>query len=79
MSLYAIPSVDEINEQSDKPELTSQEDLGVQVASMLLEEVARGGVVDSTHQRSGFLVHGFSLFCFFGTCMLFLMIAHILL
>lgn len=28
----------------------SPEDLGVQAASMLLEEVAQGGVVDSTHQ-----------------------------
>jgi RNA 3'-terminal phosphate cyclase-like protein len=28
----------------------SPEDLGEQVASMLLEEVAQGGVVDSTHQ-----------------------------
>jgi len=46
----SYPSVDEINEESEKPELTSPEDLGVQAASMLLEEVAQGGVVDSTHQ-----------------------------
>ena len=45
----SYPSVDEINEKSEKPELTSQEDLGVEVASMLLEEVAQGGVIDSTH------------------------------
>jgi len=46
----SYPSVDEINEESEKPELMSPEDLGVQAASMLLEEVAQGGVVDSTHQ-----------------------------
>ena len=46
----SYPSVDEIHEESEKPELTSPEDLGVQAASMLLEEVAQGGVVDSTHQ-----------------------------
>ncbi|EMS54614.1 putative RNA 3'-terminal phosphate cyclase-like protein [Triticum urartu] len=46
----SYPNVDEISEQSEKPELMSPEDLGEQVASMLLEEVAQGGVVDSTHQ-----------------------------
>lgn len=46
----SYPSVDEMNEESEKPELMSPEDLGVQAASMLLEEVAQGGVVDSTHQ-----------------------------
>ena len=46
----SYPSVDEINEESEKPELMSPEDLGVQAASVLLEEVAQGGVVDSTHQ-----------------------------
>jgi RNA 3'-terminal phosphate cyclase-like protein len=43
-------NVDELSTESDKPELMSPEDLGEQVASMLLEEVAQGGVVDSTHQ-----------------------------
>lgn len=46
----SYPNVDEINEDSERPELMSPEDLGVQAASMLLEEVAQGGVVDSTHQ-----------------------------
>ncbi|KAM3254637.1 hypothetical protein ACQJBY_048234 [Aegilops geniculata] len=46
----SYPNVDEMSEQSKKPELMSPEDLGKQVASMLLEEVAQGGVVDSTHQ-----------------------------
>lgn len=39
-----------MNEESENLELKSPEDLGVQVASMLLEEVAQGGVVDSAHQ-----------------------------
>ncbi|WVZ61135.1 hypothetical protein U9M48_011054 [Paspalum notatum var. saurae] len=52
----SYPSVDEINEDSEKPELISPEDLGVQAASMLLEEVARGGVVDSTHQGLLFIL-----------------------
>lgn len=52
----SYPSVDEINEESEKPELTSPEDLGVQAASMLLEEVAQGGVVDSTHQGLLFIL-----------------------
>ncbi|KAF2942187.1 hypothetical protein DAI22_03g403500 [Oryza sativa Japonica Group] len=46
----SYPNVDEMNEESENLELTSPEDLGVQVASMLLEEVAQGGVVDSAHQ-----------------------------
>ena len=46
----SYPNVDEMSEQSEKPEIMSPEDLGEQVASMLLEEVAQGGVVDSTHQ-----------------------------
>jgi RNA 3'-terminal phosphate cyclase-like protein len=43
-------NADELSKESEKPELMSPEDLGEQVASMLLEEVAQGGVVDSTHQ-----------------------------
>ena len=46
----SYPNVDEMSEQSEKPEIMTPEDLGEQVASMLLEEVAQGGVVDSTHQ-----------------------------
>ncbi|KAG2554468.1 probable RNA 3'-terminal phosphate cyclase-like protein [Panicum virgatum] len=52
----SYPSVDEINEESEKPELMSPEDLGVQAASLLLEEVAQGGVVDSTHQGLLFIL-----------------------
>nr|CAB3497585.1 unnamed protein product [Digitaria exilis] len=52
----SYPSVDEMNEESEKPELMSPEDLGVQAASMLLEEVAQGGVVDSTHQGLLFIL-----------------------
>ncbi|KAJ1292874.1 hypothetical protein BS78_01G023700 [Paspalum vaginatum] len=52
----SYPSVDEINEDYEKPELISPEDLGVQAASMLLEEVAQGGVVDSTHQGLLFIL-----------------------
>lgn len=52
----SYPNVDEMSEQSKKPELMSPEDLGEQVASMLLEEVAQGGVVDSTHQSLLFML-----------------------
>ncbi|XP_039781875.1 probable RNA 3'-terminal phosphate cyclase-like protein isoform X1 [Panicum virgatum] len=52
----SYPSVDEINEESEKPELMSPEDLGVQAASVLLEEVAQGGVIDSTHQGLLFIL-----------------------
>lgn len=37
-------------DENEKPELTPPEELGVQVASLLLEEIEQGGVVDSTHQ-----------------------------
>jgi RNA 3'-terminal phosphate cyclase len=63
----SYPSVDEINEESEKPELTSPEDLGVQAASMLLEEVAQGGVVDSTHQVWAFM-QAFYVFLNFAWC-----------
>ncbi|KAM0907802.1 hypothetical protein ACQ4PT_002395 [Festuca glaucescens] len=49
-------NVDELSTESEKPELMSPEDLGEQVASMLLEEVAQGGVVDSTHQGLLFML-----------------------
>lgn len=37
-------------EDEDKKELTPPEDVGEQIASVLLEEIEQGGVVDSTHQ-----------------------------
>ncbi|CAN6280713.1 unnamed protein product [Urochloa humidicola] len=52
----SYPHVDEMSEESEKPEVMSPEDLGVQVASMLLEEVDQGGVVDSTHQGLLFML-----------------------
>ncbi|CAL4945252.1 unnamed protein product [Urochloa decumbens] len=52
----SYPSVDEMSEESEKPDIMSPEDLGVQVASMLLEEVDQGGVVDSTHQGLLFML-----------------------
>lgn len=50
------PNVDEMSEESENPELMSPEDLGDQVAKMLLDEVAQGGVVDSTHQGLLFIM-----------------------
>lgn len=41
---------DDIEEYDDKPELVPPEELGVQVASVLLGEIEHGGVVDSSHQ-----------------------------
>ncbi|WOL01026.1 hypothetical protein Cni_G09739 [Canna indica] len=55
----SYPRAEETNalEDSDeKPELLPPEDVGVQVASMLLEEIEQGGVVDSTHQGLLFLL-----------------------
>ncbi|CAL4928198.1 unnamed protein product [Urochloa decumbens] len=52
----SYPHVDEMNEESENPGVMSPEDLGVQVASMLLEEVDQGGVVDSTHQGLLFML-----------------------
>lgn len=37
-------------EDLEKKELTPPEDVGVQIASVLLGEIEQGGVVDSTHQ-----------------------------
>jgi RNA 3'-terminal phosphate cyclase-like protein len=45
----SYPNVDDMNDDSERPELMSPDDLGIQAASMLLEKVAQGGVVDSTH------------------------------
>lgn len=42
--------VDALMNFDEKPELMSPEDIGAQVASLLLEEIKGGGVVDSSHQ-----------------------------
>ncbi|KAJ4751641.1 RNA 3-terminal phosphate cyclase-like protein [Rhynchospora pubera] len=48
---------DEMEEEMDeKPKLTPPEELGEQAASMLLEEIEQGGVVDSTHQGLLFIL-----------------------
>ncbi|XP_010914776.1 probable RNA 3'-terminal phosphate cyclase-like protein [Elaeis guineensis] len=55
----SYPKADEMEEFEDsdeKPELMPPEDVGVQVASMLLGEIEQGGVVDSTHQGLLFLL-----------------------
>jgi len=47
------PKVDEMvvfEDSDEKPKLLPPEDVGVQVASILLGEIEQGGVVDSTHQ-----------------------------
>ncbi|RWR76842.1 putative RNA 3'-terminal phosphate cyclase-like protein [Cinnamomum micranthum f. kanehirae] len=41
---------DDIEDYDNKPELVPPEELGVQVASVLLGEIDQGGVVDSSHQ-----------------------------
>lgn len=44
---------DEMEDDMDeKPNLIPPEELGEQAASMLLEEIEQGGVIDSTHQVS---------------------------
>ncbi|KAL5565169.1 hypothetical protein UlMin_028333 [Ulmus minor] len=43
-------------EESEKKELSPPEDVGVQIASVLLGEIEQGGVVDSTHQGLLFLL-----------------------
>ncbi|KAJ3669317.1 hypothetical protein LUZ60_011267 [Juncus effusus] len=56
-STVSHPKADEMEEEMDeKPELMSPEDLGVRAASMLLEEVEQGGVVDSSHQGLLFIL-----------------------
>ncbi|EEF28234.1 RNA 3' terminal phosphate cyclase, putative [Ricinus communis] len=48
---------DDIGEMEDeKKDLMPPEDVGEQIASVLLEEVEQGGVVDSTHQALLFLL-----------------------
>lgn len=46
----AIENVSENFDEDEKHELTPPEELGVRAASLLLEEIEQGGVVDSTHQ-----------------------------
>ncbi|PKU78055.1 probable RNA 3'-terminal phosphate cyclase-like protein [Dendrobium catenatum] len=48
--------VDALMNFEEKPELMSPEDVGIQVASMLLGEIEGGGVVDSSHQGLLFLL-----------------------
>ncbi|KAF3783856.1 putative RNA 3'-terminal phosphate cyclase-like protein [Nymphaea thermarum] len=48
--------VDSIVGEESKHAPTPPEDLGVQAASLLLEEIKQGGVVDSTHQGLLFLL-----------------------
>ncbi|KAH0459716.1 hypothetical protein IEQ34_012530 [Dendrobium chrysotoxum] len=48
--------VDALMNFDEKPELMSPEDVGTQVASMLLGEIEGGGVVDSSHQGLLFLL-----------------------
>ncbi|XP_074576138.1 putative RNA 3'-terminal phosphate cyclase-like protein [Curcuma longa] len=48
--------MDTMEDSYEKPEMLPPEDVGVQVASMLLGEIEQGGVVDSTHQGLLFLL-----------------------
>ncbi|XP_077245017.1 RNA cyclase family protein [Tasmannia lanceolata] len=48
--------LDGFKDSEENQEVTPSEDLGVQAASMLLEEIEQGGVVDSTHQGLLFLL-----------------------
>ncbi|XP_074571775.1 putative RNA 3'-terminal phosphate cyclase-like protein [Curcuma longa] len=48
--------MDAMEDSYEKPEMLPPEDVGVQVASMLLGEIEQGGVVDSTHQGLLFLL-----------------------
>lgn len=52
-AVVCYPKVDEMDafeDSEEKPLLLPPEDVGVQVASILLGEVEQGGVVDSSHQ-----------------------------
>ncbi|XP_042377476.1 probable RNA 3'-terminal phosphate cyclase-like protein isoform X1 [Zingiber officinale] len=48
--------MDTMEDSYEKPEMLPPEDVGVQVASILLGEIEQGGVVDSTHQGLVFLL-----------------------
>lgn len=45
-----------LNDEDDKKEITPPEDVGIEIASLLLGEIKQGGVVDSTHQGLLFLL-----------------------
>ncbi|PKA51524.1 putative RNA 3'-terminal phosphate cyclase-like protein [Apostasia shenzhenica] len=53
---YPKTEADVFEDSDEKPELMPPEELGIQVASMLLGEIEQGGVVDSTHQGLLFLL-----------------------
>lgn len=53
---YARSEATDELEDLEKKELTPPEDVGVQIASVLLGEIEQGGVVDSTHQGLLFLL-----------------------
>lgn len=50
------PKVDEMDDDEEKPQLLTPEELGVHVAHLLLEEIDQVGVVDSTNQGLLFLL-----------------------
>ncbi|XP_068648003.1 probable RNA 3'-terminal phosphate cyclase-like protein [Aristolochia californica] len=58
ISVCAAREIDthDIEGSEEKAELLPPETLGIQAASMLLEEIEQGGVVDSTHQGLLFLL-----------------------
>lgn len=47
---------DNMDDSEEKPELVPPEELGVQIASLLLGEIEQGGVVDSSHQGLLFIL-----------------------
>ncbi|OAY71107.1 putative RNA 3'-terminal phosphate cyclase-like protein [Ananas comosus] len=52
-----IASTEKADEDTEeKPEVKTPEDIGIEVASILLGEIKQGGVVDSTHQGLLFLL-----------------------
>nr|CAD1816842.1 unnamed protein product [Ananas comosus var. bracteatus] len=49
--IESTEKADEMDEDTEeKPEVKTPEDIGIEVASILLGEIKQGGVVDSTHQ-----------------------------
>lgn len=46
----ALVKEDDVIEDEENKEFSPPEDVGEQIASMLLGEIEQGGVVDSTHQ-----------------------------
>ncbi|XVF19615.1 hypothetical protein REPUB_Repub11eG0126000 [Reevesia pubescens] len=53
---YGVSLVAETTSGEEKKELIPAADVGEQIASFLLEEIEKGGVVDSTHQGMLFLL-----------------------